>query len=211
MGTTGGPLGPKGEQTRRAILAAAIDRFGADGYRRTSVARIARDAGVGGTVAYAYFPNKEALFLAAVDVDAAGVIDRGLSAVLADRSGRAWRESLIFSLVDAVDHHPLARRLLAGLEPDVTLRVLGIPALVDLRAACAARLRADQAAGTVRADIDPGLIGNGIVTMMLSLLMSVVQLGTEVAEAYVREVTAVFDAAVLVHPDPGRGDPRPTA
>jgi len=33
---------------------------------------------------------------------------------------------LIFTLVDAVERHPLARRLLAGLEPDVTERVLEI-------------------------------------------------------------------------------------
>ena len=50
----------KGEVTRTTILEAAIARFGRDGYRATSVADIARDAGVGGTVAYAYFPNKEA-------------------------------------------------------------------------------------------------------------------------------------------------------
>src|SRR6187551_1395678 len=74
----------KGEQTRRAILDAAIARFGRDGYRPTSVADIARDADVGGTVAYAYFPNKEALFLAAIDEDAAGVIEEGLTSVISE-------------------------------------------------------------------------------------------------------------------------------
>ena len=39
----------KGAQTRRAILSAAVARFGRDGYRATSVADIARDANVGGT------------------------------------------------------------------------------------------------------------------------------------------------------------------
>lgn len=34
----------KGARTRQAILAAAIARFGRDGYRATSVADIARDA-----------------------------------------------------------------------------------------------------------------------------------------------------------------------
>jgi AcrR family transcriptional regulator len=51
----------KGERTREAILTAAIERFGREGYRATAVADIARDAGVGGTVAYSYFPSKEAL------------------------------------------------------------------------------------------------------------------------------------------------------
>src|SRR5580692_9560634 len=81
----------KGAQTRQNVLASAIARFGRDGYRSTSVADIARDAGVGGTVAYAYFPSKEALFLAAVDEDAAGVIHEGLTSVMNVPSVRHWR------------------------------------------------------------------------------------------------------------------------
>ena len=145
----------KGAQTRRAILEAAITRFGRDGFRATSVADIARDAAVGGTVAYAYFPNKEALFLAAVDEDAAGVIQEGLATVLDVPDIRRWHDTLIFTLVEAVEHHPLARRLLAGLEPEVTVRVLEIPALNELRKACTEMLRTGQAVGTVRPDIDP--------------------------------------------------------
>jgi AcrR family transcriptional regulator len=68
----------KGARTRQAILAAAIARFGREGFRATSVADVTRDAGVGGTVAYAYFDNKESLFLAALDEDAAGLIRTGL-------------------------------------------------------------------------------------------------------------------------------------
>jgi AcrR family transcriptional regulator len=186
----------KGEQTRKAILEAAIARFGREGYRATSVADIARDAGVGGTVAYAYFPSKEALFLAAVDHDAAGVIEEGLVHLLEDAAVDDWRQTLIFTLVAAVERHPLARRLLAGLEPEVTERVLEIPALTELRKACAERLRTEQAAGTVRADIDPVPLANGVVTIILSLLMSVVQLGQHAAVTYGPDVAAVFEAAL---------------
>jgi AcrR family transcriptional regulator len=186
----------KGAQTRRAILEAAIARFGREGYRSTSVADIARDAAVGGTVAYAYFPNKEALFLAAVDEDAAAVISEGLSSMTDAHDLRNWRQTLIFTLVAAVERHPLARRLLAGLEPDVTGRVLEIPALAELRKACVERLRAEQLAGTVRADIDPVVIGNGVVAIFLSLLMSVVQLGADAATAYGADIAAVFEAAL---------------
>lgn len=197
----GAPAAPegKGAQTRRAILAAAIARFGRDGYRATSVADIARDAAVGGTVAYAYFPNKEALFFAAVDEDAAGVIHEGLATVLDVPDGpdvRRWHDALIFTLVDAVARHPLARRLLAGLEPEVTMRVLEIPALTELRKACTELLRAGQAAGTVRPDIDPAVVGPGIVALMLSVLMSVTQLGSQAAVAYSHDVGAVFEAAL---------------
>jgi AcrR family transcriptional regulator len=186
----------KGAQTRRAILEAAIARFGREGYRSTSVADIARDASVGSTVTYAYFPSKEALFLAAVDEDAAGVISEGLSSVLDKPHLPDWRQTLVFTLVGAVEHHPLARRLLAGLEPEVTERVLEIPALADLRKACAERLHAEQLAGSVRPDIDPVVIANGIVAIILSLLMSVVQVGNNTATAYASDVAAVFAAAL---------------
>jgi AcrR family transcriptional regulator len=186
----------KGAQTRQAILGAAIARFGRDGYRATSVADIARDASLGGTVAYAYFADKEALFLAAIDEDAAGVIHEGLSSVFDSADRPDWRQTLLFTLVAAVERHPLAKRLLAGLEPDVTARVLEIPALNELRKACAERLRSEQLAETVRGDIDPVEIANGIVAIMLSLLMSVVQLGTDAVSNYASDVAAVFEAAL---------------
>jgi AcrR family transcriptional regulator len=186
----------KGAQTRQVILEAAIARFGREGYRATSVADIARDASVGGTVAYAYFADKEALFLAALDEDAAAVIHEGLSSVFESGGLPDWRQTLLFTLVGAVQRHPLARRLLAGLEPEVTERVLEIPALTELRKACAERLRDDQLAGNVRPDIDPVVIANGIVAIVLSLLMSVVQLGPEAAGPYGDDVAAVFEAAL---------------
>src|SRR3954463_808166 len=200
----------KGEVTRAAILDAAIVRFGRDGYRTTSVADIARDAGVGGTVAYSYFPNKEALFLAALDEDAAAVIHDGLSSVI-DDSIADWRETLIFTLLASVEHHPLARRVLAGLEPEVTDRVLEIPALAEFRKATAERIQAGQLAGTVRTDIDAVIVGNGIVSILLSLLMSVVQVGGDVALAYRADVAAVFEAALDVTPPvtPAPADRKP--
>jgi AcrR family transcriptional regulator len=186
----------RGEQTRRTILDAAIARFARDGYRSTSVADIARDASIGGTVAYSYFPSKEALFIAAVDEDAAAVISAGLSN-LEDEPGTAdWPLQLILDLFAAVERHPLARRLLAGLEPDVTSRVLDISAVGELRKACIERLRNDQLAGDVSADVDPTVLGNGIVAISLSLLMSMVQIGAGAADAYGYDVAAVFAAAL---------------
>ena len=194
----------KGAQTRRAILEAAIPRFGREGFRATSVADIARDAGVGATAAYAYFPNKEALFLAALDEDAAAVITEGGLSTVAEGFGRQdWRQLLLVTLVQAVDRHPLARRVLAGLEPDVTDRVLDLPALAELRKAVAERLGKDQLAGTVRADIDPKAVGNGLVAIVLSLLMSVVQLGAEAAAPYGNDVLSVFAAALEPYPPGG--------
>jgi AcrR family transcriptional regulator len=197
-----GAVRTKGAQTRQAILDAAIARFGREGYRSTSVADIARDAAVGGTVAYAYFPSKEALFLTAVDEDAAAVIRDGLRRAMGESDSRQWRQTFIFTVIDVLDRHPLARRLFAGLEPDVSERVLEISALAELRKAYAERLRTEQLGGTVRPDIDPVAIANGVVAIMLSLLMSVVQLGGTVVTAYWADIAAVIEAAID-RPPPG--------
>jgi AcrR family transcriptional regulator len=189
----------KGEQTRRTILDAAIVRFGREGFRATSVADIARDAGVSGTAAYAYFPSKEQLFLAAIDEDAAGVIGTGLSSLHEGMSLPEWREGFIFTLLDAVDEHPLAKRVLSGLEPEVTERVLDIPALAELRKAVGERIRAEQLSGNVRSDIDPTALGNGLVSIVLAILMSVVQVGPNVAATYAADVSAVIAAALEQH------------
>jgi AcrR family transcriptional regulator len=194
----------KGEITRQEILDAAVARFGREGFRATSVADIARDAGVGGSVPYAYFAGKEALFVAAVDEDAAAVIEEGLAGLFAEQGPPDWQEVLLAALVEAVDRHPLARRLLCGLEPEVTPRVLEIPALAELRKAVTERLAADQLAGTVRADVDPQTMANGAVAIVLSLLMSIVQLGLDATSPYADAVAAVLSAA-FDPPDPPAG------
>jgi AcrR family transcriptional regulator len=189
----------KGARTRNAILRAAITRFARDGYRVTSVADIARDAGVSGTLTYAYFPNKEALFLAAVDEDASGLIQLAVDHInsLHDVQAFDWRATLLVTLVDAVDDHPLAKRLPGGLEPDVTSRVLEIPALEELRKVVGERLRVEQLDGVVRQDIDPYTIGSGLISIFLSLLMSVTQIGRDAIPTYAAGIVAVSEAALL--------------
>lgn len=114
------------------------------------------------------------------------------------------------TLVVAVDDHPLARRVLSGLEPEATSRMLELPALTNLRATAAQRLRDGQAAGLVRADLDPDSIGSGVVLIFISLLMSSLQFGVEGAVPHVGDVLAVFDAALEPLPDSvGSGGARP--
>lgn len=188
----------KGETSRRAILDAAITRFGSDGFRSTSVADIARDAEVSGSLAYAYFEDKEDLFLAALDHDAALLINEGVTSILETAGDQTWRNTLIFSLVSSLDDHPLARRVLAGLEPRSTARMIELPAMTDLRIALADRLRIDRDVGLVRTDIDLDSIGRGIVSIYVSLLMAVVQFGSEGLEMYGADVMNVLGAAIDV-------------
>lgn len=179
------------------MLDAAVERFGRDGFRATSVADVARDASVSGSAVYAYFPNKEALFLAALDQDAAAVIEEGIEVLIATMHlDENWQEALLLTLVGSLSSHPLANRVLAGLEPDVTARVLELPALAELRKWLVQRLDNDQVEGTVRADIDTTSVANGMVTVIICLLVGIVQFGVSGVELYGADVVALLDAAL---------------
>jgi AcrR family transcriptional regulator len=197
----------KGARTRRTLLAAAIQRFARDGYRATSITDIARAANLSSTATYVYFPNKESLFIAAVDEDAAGVVNDGLGMILDPKQLHDWREGLLLTLLASLERHPLARRVLAGLEPDFTVRLLDIPVLAELRKASADRLRTQQLAGEVRSDIDADRMAGGLLTIVLSLLMSLVQTGLDPSEPRVADVHAVFDAALMPLHDGGTAPP----
>jgi AcrR family transcriptional regulator len=185
----------KGERTRRSILDAAVVRFAREGYRGTSLTSIARDAGLTPSGIYPYFANKEALFVAAVDEDAAREIEQGLAGVRAeDLVGDSTR--VIFGLLRALEDHPLARRVLAGLEPDFTVRLIGIPALAQLRKNLSENLQALQDYGMVRDDLEATAVANGLVTICLSLLMSLVQTGSEPADLLGEDVMTVFEAVM---------------
>jgi AcrR family transcriptional regulator len=55
------------ERTRSALVTAATRLFTTYGVRRTAMEQIAEQAQVAKATAYAYFPNKEAVFLSVVD------------------------------------------------------------------------------------------------------------------------------------------------
>jgi hypothetical protein len=123
-------------------------------------------------------------------------MDEGLVRLTSEDRPPQWREELVLTLIDALDRHPLARRVLAGLEPEVTDRVQDIPAMLELRKAVVEQLRADQAAGLVRTDIDAEAVGNGAVTIILTVLMSVLQFGRSGVDQHGTDVMAVFAAAL---------------
>jgi AcrR family transcriptional regulator len=185
----------KGARTRATLLESAIRRFAVDGFRATSVSDIARDAGVTPAAAYAYFENKEALFTAAVDADAAGLIQGAVEPILAGSFDTNWSQ-LIAALMVGLNQHPLARRILAGLEPDHTERLIGITALTDLRRSIAARLEAGQSAGAVRTDVEPWVIAAGLETTIMALLIAALQVGVPTDGEQVAGVLALLDAAL---------------
>ena len=185
----------KGDRTRQALIAAGIVRFAREGYRGTSVADICRDAGLSTTASYPYFANKEALFVAAVDEDVAGLIADAVSLVAIELAPEHWGHTMMRNLVTRMDEHPLARRIVSGLEPEFTMRLLDIPALSELRKGAAELMRAHQVTGLVRDDVDPVQMANGLVVIVISLLMATMQTGEVGLDLVADDVEAVLSAA----------------
>jgi len=186
----------KGERTRQRLLDIAVRRFAEDGFRRTSLSDIARAAGLTPAAAYAYFAGKEGLFQAAVDADAGALIDAARSVALGGRSARERLFFFVEALRERVEDHPLARRVLSGLEPEVAARLVTIPSLVSLTADLADELAEAQAAGDIRRDVDPAELAVGLETVVLSLLMAELQTGLTVEPERAAGVLALLDAAL---------------
>jgi AcrR family transcriptional regulator len=185
----------KGARTRRRLLELAIVRFARDGYRRTSVSAVARDAELSPAAVYAYFDGKEALFEAAVDADAGALIEEVMPAAPAGTL-RDRYPAILLGLVDGLDRHPLARRVLAGGEPEVIHRLLALPSLRALRDAVTAEIAAGIERGEVRADLDAAQLAFGLETIVLALLMASLQAGPEAITDRAAAALAVLDAAL---------------
>ena len=190
------PAPSKGDRTRQALLRAAVVRFARDGYRGTSVADVCRDAGLSTTASYPYFANKEAFFVAAVDEDVAGLIGDAVSFVAIDENLEGWGGVMIQALLDHIPHHPLAARIVKGLEPHFTMRLHYIPALQDLRKTVTELIRSEQLSGRVRQDIDAAQTSRGMTVIVISLLMASAQTGaTGGFEQVAADVESVLGAA----------------
>jgi TetR/AcrR family transcriptional regulator, mexJK operon transcriptional repressor len=75
MDTHPRPGRPKSSAKRSAIVAAAQRRFTQEPYDRVSLDEIAADADVSKVTIYAHFPNKEALFVAAISASCEAVFE----------------------------------------------------------------------------------------------------------------------------------------
>ena len=187
--------GTKGDRTRQRVLEIAVQRFAVDGFRRTSVSDIARDADLTPAAVYAYFAGKEALFQAAVDADASALIDDSRTEV-ENLSMREGVGAMVSVLLRRVVDHPLAERVLLGKEPDVIGRLLDLPSLRTLTDDVTAQIVVAQSEGEVRADVDPRLIAEGLESIVISVLMSSLQASVSPESRRADATRAVLDAAL---------------
>jgi AcrR family transcriptional regulator len=166
-----GNAGKRGTATRARLLAAARDVVAEVGYAHATTKAIAAAAGVAEGTIYRHFPDKHALFLAAV-VDANQPVITWMSA-LPERAGHATLASNLsetLTRLASLRQHMLPLELAMLTDPELAARrQAGIAALrtSDLATAVAglpepnppallARyLSAEQALGRVRPDVDP--------------------------------------------------------
>ncbi|NOK09750.1 helix-turn-helix domain-containing protein [Corallococcus exercitus] len=106
------------EKTQQALVAAATRLFSAYGVRRTAMEQIAQEAQVAKATAYAYFPNKDAVFVAVVDAVIAQLEEvTRVAAEAAPDPAAAVRDSMLakYALEWKLVHgSPHARELLAA-------------------------------------------------------------------------------------------------
>jgi AcrR family transcriptional regulator len=175
---TGAPTQTKGDATRQRVLACAVARFADDGFRQTSVAQVARDAGVTAPTVHAHYGSKEELFRAAFEHDIAALLDV-ITARLASGAlpGLGGGLRLIPDLLAAIDDHPLARRVFQGREADRTRELLTVPAVVRTRERLTDLVAGGQRAGLIRGDLAPEALAGALETLVLALLLGAVQVG----------------------------------
>jgi AcrR family transcriptional regulator len=166
----------KGTRTRQAILDAAIVQFAAVGRRGASVPGIARHLGLTSSAVYTYFPSKQALFEAAVDADAAGLISDALPEILGGSFDGDFA-AVFVRLLGALPAHPLARRVLAGEEGTGLERLEQLPSEQRLHSGLTRAIARGQADGTVRDDVDAQLLAIGFETIVVSLIIAILQTG----------------------------------
>ncbi len=112
-------------RTKRALLLAAKDLFGAHGYRRTTLREIGERAGVDPALIARYFGNKAALYISTLDDDVADDGSGSAQRVLDDeqidhmiaRVTRFGPSPVLQAVVEPPDDAEIlnaARRILAG-------------------------------------------------------------------------------------------------
>ena len=196
----------KGERTRAALVDAAIRRFASEGFHRVSLSDIARDVGVSPTAVYRYFPDKEALFEAAVDADAQALVALARDALTRDVGGSLLEllGRLAAGLVAAAHEHPLVARVLAGADIMTPARILALPTLAEFRTELTALLEFGQSHGLVRGDLDPALAALGLETVVLNQVAYLVASGAverHEPDARWTAVVSLLDAALRPLPD----------
>jgi AcrR family transcriptional regulator len=150
-------------ETRRRLLAAAATLFSRHGSQSTTIAMIAREAGVAAGTVYLHFADKAGL-LEAVLTEALGELKRSLAEAASRDSARTAQQD-VRQRTDGVVAFAQSRRELATIlfDPGHLGTPVGREILAFLATSQAAGLADGQKKGWYRADLPPALTAPALV------------------------------------------------
>lgn len=189
----------KGGRTRVRLVDEGIAQFGANGYRHTSLASVARNVGLTPAAAYPYFPTKHDLFLASAEAEIGLLLSDAQR--VADDSPTPWITRFMH-IVRSVPSYPLIKRILSDEDPEIVRQCLDLPAMRGLFDQLADSLAEAQASGFVRTDIAPNVLALALETVFLGQLLFRVRSGTPELDERASSVGALL-AALFVVPNKG--------
>ncbi|MEV3988503.1 helix-turn-helix domain-containing protein [Streptomyces sp. NPDC049837] len=193
------------DETTTRLLDAAYEQFCRMGIKRSTMADVARLAGVSRITVYRRFTSKDVLVEHVVRREFRRYFDRFILDIQ-DAESVADRVVLGFvSSLRAIRHNPLIGGLMA-VEPDAVVLSMtgdGGRTLAAVRQFLAGRLRREQHAGTVSADVDVDVVAEMMVRVSASFLVVPSQVIDVDDEEQMRAVARRFLVPMLGPPPPG--------
>ncbi|MFJ8648569.1 TetR/AcrR family transcriptional regulator [Streptomyces sp. NPDC093546] len=192
------------DETTRRVLDAAYDSFQRIGIKRSTMADVARLAGVSRITVYRRFASKDVLVEHVVRREFRRYFDRFIldiqgAETVADRVVLGFVSSL-----RAIRHNPLIGGLMA-VEPDAVVLSMtgdGGRTLAAVRQFLAGRLRREQQAGTVSGDVDVEVVAEMMVRVSASFLVVPSHVLDVDDEEQMRAVARRFLVPMLEPPGP---------
>lgn len=204
----------RGRVTRKAILDAACSLFARNGYRGTSLAAIGDAVGLTQQGVLHHFPSKERLLVAVIDA-----YDRDHQALRDDifRDGGIASLRRLPEIIDAIFEDPEQMRMFAvlgaeNLDPDSLAHDYFVGRHRRVRGWFEAALRAGQATGEIRDDLDVAATGSEMLAFQDGLITRCLldPAGIAPRQAYRRFIERLIkDVAPAGASAPLRGAPSP--
>jgi AcrR family transcriptional regulator len=156
------------------ILAAARSLALDVGFRRATLADVARRAGVSRMTVYRQFDDIDAIWSRLLTNELVGLLEHSAADLAALPTAREQLVQAAAVLTDGISHHPLLRRAL-DLDPELVLPLV-VDRLGSTQRAALTRLdrllRDGMADGSVRADIDPAATAYAVLLTVQSFVFS---------------------------------------
>jgi AcrR family transcriptional regulator len=162
---SGGRTRMRGEARRRQLVELALHAFGAQGYRGTTLAGIAAEAGISEPGVIHHFANKERLLRRVLDEYHADSVAQ-ITRLLPDRS-------LAYALVELAREHeadPASVRMFMAIaaesvDPEHPAHEWFVDRYRRTRAAFTEVIAEEQRAGRIKASADPGVLARQLTAV----------------------------------------------